>query len=217
MNKALVLLDMQKGILYSETIRWEDANAPDGAISAAQRLIQAFRAAHVPVMQVGVARQKIRGTFDVPRSTAADRSGRPPRDILPLQPGTAETEFVIAPQPEDEVIHKIGVSAFQGTPLDQMLRNAGAKEVIIAGTFTHMAVESTVRQGFDLGYHIIVAKDACCAPAPSLHDHALSATLPNFARILSCDDIIAGLTPVAPEKGEAPADKPAEGRSGPGR
>lgn len=217
MNKALVLLDMQKGILYSEIIRWEDTNAPDEAVSAARRLIQAFHAAHVPVMQVGVARQRIRGTFDVPRSAAADRSGRPPRDVLPLQPGTAETEFVITPLPEDEVIHKIGVSAFQGTPLDQMLRNTGAKEVIVAGTFTHMAVESTARQGFDLGYHMIVAKDACCAPVSSLHEHTLSATLPNFARVLSCDDIIAGLTSAAPGKSGTPTHKPAAGRPGPGR
>jgi Isochorismatase family len=39
----------------------------------------------------------------------------------------------------------------QGTRLDMLLRNGNIHDVVVAGAFTRMVVESTVRQGFDLG------------------------------------------------------------------
>jgi nicotinamidase-related amidase len=190
MTLALVLLDFQKGIVQSQQFAWENPQAAPAAVRAAQMLLDAARAARVAVVHVGVVRPHRRGNFDAIRTSTAVRLGRAPRDVIALAAGTTDVEFVLAPLPDEEVVWKVGVSAFQSTRLDAVLRNAGATGIYIAGAFTHMVVESTARQGFDLGYRMNVVRDACCAPASAAHDNALATGIPNFARVCSANEAL---------------------------
>jgi nicotinamidase-related amidase len=194
MSLALVLLDLQKGILQSPAIHWEDPSTPSRTIAAAGRVLTAARDAGALVVHVGVQRPHRRGTSDVLRTANARTSGRSPRDILALAPGSEEVAFVVAPATGEEIVYKVGVSAFQGTRLDALLRNAAATDVLVAGAFTHMVVESTVRQGFDLGYRMAVIEDACCAPASAPHQSAMSVGIPAFADVTRSDEAVRWLT-----------------------
>lgn len=188
MTLALVLLDLQVGILRAPGLPWDDAATPDRVQNAAAELLAAARHAGACVVHVGVARARRPGLFDQARTAMAERTGKAPREIMALLPGTRDIDFLLTPTPDEEVVYKIGVSAFQGTALDGLLRSQSAREVVIAGAFTHMVVESTARQGFDLGYRISVCAEACCAPKQQVHDTALSVGIPNFARIASLAD-----------------------------
>jgi len=185
MSLALVLLDMQKGILRSPRVAWEDAAVPERAIGAAQAVLAVARDGAALVIHVGVVRPHRRGSLDALRTTSARKSGKAPRDVLALAPGSDDVAFVLPPLPTEEIVHKVGVSAFQGTRLDLLLRSAGVEDVLVAGAFTHMVVESTVRQGFDLGYRMVVIDDGCCAPAAAAHQAALSVGIPSFATLTS--------------------------------
>ena len=92
---------------------------------------------------------------------------------------------------DEEIVHKVGVSAFQATRLDALLRNMGVQDVVVGGAFTHMVVESTVRKGFDLGYRMTVVEDLCCAPAPGPHNAALTVGIPNVAVVMKSAEAIA--------------------------
>jgi len=190
MTIALVLLDLQNGILLSDRIAWEDSATPTRTLDAARMLLEGARAARVPVIHVGVVRPHARGAFDALRTANAVKSGKPPREVLAMAAGTRDVEFVLSPQAGEETVHKIGVSAFQGTRLDTLLRNGGVSDVVVAGAFTHMVVESTVRQGFDLGYRMTVAEDACCAPVSAPHKNALATGIPNFALVVKAIDAV---------------------------
>jgi biuret amidohydrolase len=190
MTYALVLLDMQKGILQSDRIPWEDKATPEHAIAAASSVLDAARRAGTLVVHVGVVRPHARGAFDVVRSANARKSGRVPRDILALAAASPDVEFVLPPIAGEETVNKIGVSAFHDTRLDSLLRHARVDDVMVAGAFTHMVVESTVRHGFDLGYRMTVIEDACCAPAAAPHQAAINITLPNFAVIVSSAEAV---------------------------
>jgi nicotinamidase-related amidase len=193
MTIALVLLDLQKGILSSDRIAWSDPQVPRQALAAAGALLDAARASGATVIHVGVVRPHARGAFDALRSANALKSGRAPRDVVPLAAGTEDAAFELAPAPGEEIVHKLGVSAFEGTRLDGLLRHAGILDLVVAGAFTHMVVESTVRQGFDLGYRMTVVEDACCAPAPGPHQSALGVGIPNFAQIVKSVDAVESL------------------------
>ncbi len=190
MTIALVLLDLQRGILQSAQIKWETADTPTRILAAAGKLLDAARAAGRTIVHVGVVRPRARGAFDALRTANAVKSGRAPRDVVALAADSGEVDFLLAPAAGEEAVHKIGVSAFQGTRLDGLLRNAEVRDVVVAGAFTHMVVESTVRQGFDLGYRMIVVEDACCSPAAKLHDAALTVGIPNFATIVASDEAV---------------------------
>lgn len=185
MPVALLLLDYQKGILNSPVIPWDPADAPKTVAAAAEALAKAARAAKVPVVHVGVVRTRARGVFDEKRSQAALASGKGPRDTIALEHGSVDVEFVVAPQAGEDVVHKVGVSGFEGTRLDQVLRNLGVTDVLACGVFTHMAVESTVRQGFDKGYRMAVAAEACASPKIPLHQGSLERGIASFARVLN--------------------------------
>ena len=191
MTSALVLLDLQKGILLSDRIQFEDPATPGDVLAVADRLRGVARGAGLLVIQVGVVRPRAHGAFDVLRTANAIKAARAPREIAPLAVGSDDVAFALTPGSDEEVVYKIGVSAFQGTRLDTLLRNAGVQNVVVAGAFTHMAVESTVRQGFDLGYRMTVVEDACCAPTLASHTGALAGGIPNFAVVIKSSEAIA--------------------------
>jgi nicotinamidase-related amidase len=69
----------------------------------------------------------------------------------------------MSPLPSEAVVDKITMSAFEGTPLDIILRDCGITTFIIAGVAMEVGIEPTVRHGADLGYIPVVVTDACGA------------------------------------------------------
>src|SRR4051795_1302211 len=87
-------------------------------------------------------------------------------DTRPLIPhGSPGFEIVpeLEPQPQDAVLDKITMSAFEGTPLDIVLRDCGVRAYVIAGVALEVGIEPTVRHAADLGYVPVVVRDACGA------------------------------------------------------
>jgi biuret amidohydrolase len=193
MPAALVLLDLQHGILSSPAVAWENPRTPAMVTATADELLRAGRAARLLVVHAGVVRAQARGALDEIRTSAAHKSGRAPRDVLAMAAGTRDVEFALAPVAGEEIVHKMGVSAFAGTRLDLLLHSVGVRDVFIGGVFTHMVVESTARQGFDLGYRMHVVSDACAAPATAPHQNALATGIPNFAVVLNVGDAVAAM------------------------
>ena len=78
----------------------------------------------------------------------------------------------LAPILGEPVVTKHRVSAFTGTDLDMLLKAGGTETLMLAGVSTAGVMLSTVRQGFDLDYRLIVASECC-----DDHDKALHAML----------------------------------------
>jgi nicotinamidase-related amidase len=55
------------------------------------------------------------------------------------------------------------MSAFEGTPLNIILRDCGITTFIIVGVAMEVGIEPTVRHAADLGYIPVVVTDACGA------------------------------------------------------
>jgi ureidoacrylate peracid hydrolase len=80
----------------------------------------------------------------------------------PFDPAREEFYHVepqLPPRGRDIVLHKHKYSAFIGTALDGILRANGIRTLIVTGIATNVCVESTVRDGFMLDYHIVVPSD----------------------------------------------------------
>ncbi len=66
----------------------------------------------------------------------------------------------VAPKGIEPVIEKSLPNAFAGTNLDEVIRNSGRTQLIIAGFMTHMCVSSTARAALDLGYSTTIVANA---------------------------------------------------------
>lgn len=83
---------------------------------------------------------------------------------------------------EDEpVLLRNRMSAFNGTGLDVLLRNLGVTDVVVAGVWTNMAVEHTVRDAADHGYRPILAADATSTIDAAWQQAAVGFALTNIA------------------------------------
>ena len=96
-----------------------------------------------------------------------------------------EFHSALAPEAAEFVACEHPVSsAFGGTDLDPHLHGAGITHIVICGLLTNTCVESTVRQGVDLGYHVTVLRDAVASWSHRDHDAAIEGTLPLVAHQL---------------------------------
>jgi nicotinamidase-related amidase len=140
----------------------------------------------------------------------ADRAGMPVFHIQHVTPAgspifaedgdTVPFHSGLQPAPHHAVVQKSQVSAFQGTDLDQRLKAAGIKTLIVSGLMTHMCVTGAARDAVPLGYAVIVPHDACATrdldgpaglvPHAELHRAALAAIADAFGDVLSTSQVL---------------------------
>ncbi len=110
--------------------------------------------------------------------------------LLPNKTG-AMPACEVPPCGDEQIIRYHRASAFADTQLEILLRSNCIRTVIVAGSETHIAVESTVREAFDRDYYAIVAEDCVQAPAPEhdLHASSLAAMRHHFADVIGSERV----------------------------
>jgi nicotinamidase-related amidase len=150
-----------------------DMDVVKPALAAAEKLVADARAAGAPVVFVGL--------WTTPETDSAAwnerlrrRGGNPDVDAALCRAGQAGSAFYgPQPAPGEPVVRKTRYSGFVGTDLDQRLRDMGVDTLVVAGLTTECCIDSTVRDAFDLDYHVFVAADACAAYEVDLHEASL--------------------------------------------
>ena len=114
----------------------------------------------------------------------------PAREYGALQLGTWATEIHedVERQPQDLVLTKHRVSAFYGTPLDLILRNLKAENLLLGGVSTDLVVQTTAREAHDRDYHVVVLEDLCGAGNLQEHEEAIR-SLTKIAAIAKCGEV----------------------------
>ena len=161
-----------------------------------RRLLYAFRQAgceviytrHGPLLPDGRDLVQWRRTRN---AEAVSATGRPA--LWPL--GSYEHQIVhdLVPAPGELVIDKNSSSPFNGTGIDQILRNLGTETLVLTGTATDMCVESTGRDAADRGYGVIVAEDATATYHHEHHKASLDALACVYAQVWTTSRVIDSL------------------------
>jgi ureidoacrylate peracid hydrolase len=169
---AVVLVDMQNafaspgGMLDLAGI---DVGPAAGAIANARLLVDAARAARIPVIYLVMG-------YAPDQSNAGGEDSPNPRKELALclmreRPelkgklltyGTWDFQIVdaLTPDPGELVITKPRYSGFVGTSLDAELRRRGIRTLLMAGIASNVCVESTLRDAYFHEYWPVMIEDA---------------------------------------------------------
>jgi nicotinamidase-related amidase len=155
---ALVVYDMQVGIL-------RQIRRADEVTANVLRVVEAARNAGVRVLFTRHMSlpNELAGVFQLRMAKAWQRVSSS-ADVTPwFLRDTPGFELIpeLAPLPSEAVLDKITMSAFEGTPLEIVLRDCGITSFAIVGVATEIGIEPTVRHGADLGLIPIVVADAC--------------------------------------------------------
>ena len=179
---ALVVIDLQKGIVAAAT-------APHSAVNVVQRaasLADACRTAGVAVILVHVD-PGVNGLL-FPR-VQADK----PRPPMTPPPDFAEIVSELGPKPGDAVVTKHQPNAFYATDLEVQLTRRGVRMIILCGIATQLGVEATARGAHERGYEQIFVEDATSSREEDLHRHAMTRILPTMGRVRSVEQVIRAL------------------------
>ncbi|MFB7574978.1 cysteine hydrolase family protein [Streptomyces sp. NPDC056165] len=158
-----------------------------GVLKTARRVLDAARSAQIPVFHIRLAFDP---TYGLRTNRLARFDGYPAHRTMLGDSPEARIVDELTPTDVEPVVDKGCVNPFIGTPLRDLLAAEGVGHVVLGGIATHLVVESAARHASDSGLQVTVVEDMCAAPAPALHEHAVTATLPLFGTVSSADDII---------------------------
>jgi ureidoacrylate peracid hydrolase len=113
-------------------------------------------------------------------AASAHRAGADPTSGLEIVPCEGE-----------QMVRYHRASAFADTQLEVLLRSNCIRSLIVAGSETNIAVESTVREAFDRDYQAIVPDDCVHTPLSErdLHESSLATMRRHFADVIGSDRI----------------------------
>jgi nicotinamidase-related amidase len=157
---GLVVYDMQVGIL-SEI---DDGEAVTRRVRQVLDAARAARVRTVFVRHVTLPR-RLMGAAQL-RMWQAWQGHDSAADVVSALPVDADHVRItpeLEPNADEAVFDKVTMSAFEGTPLDIVLRDCGVTSVAVVGVALEVGIEPTVRHAADLGYVPIVVTDACGA------------------------------------------------------
>lgn len=120
------------------------------------------------------------------------------RWIEVAQGEVAEEQLRLAPElealvPPAEIIDKPTYSAFASRRLRESLVRRGADTLIVSGTETDMCVLASVLAAIDLGYRVLIVRDAVCSSADPGHDAIMTLFHNRFAQhaeLVSTEDVL---------------------------
>ena len=176
-STALVLIDLQKGIIGRDTRPYKAVDV----LSNAVKLVEKFRENKMPIFFVHVDFKNA-----VPLRVESDSTmsgGNPP-------PNWAEFVDELGVTEDDLVVTKRQWGAFYGTDLEQQLRRRKIDTIVLGGIATTYGVESTGRFAYELGFSQIFAEDAMTDMAEESHRVSVEYVLKRMGRVRKTEDIL---------------------------
>lgn len=111
---------------------------------------------------------------------------------------TGEFADGFEPAPGEFVVRgRVGASAFASSNLEIYLRQRGVTQVFLAGFALHVCIESTLREGHDRGFDMVVLEDACSAFTTHQRDYVLAEVVHHFGRHLTVEQFVEARAAVA--------------------
>ena len=159
-HTALVTQECQRGVMGDLSALPELAEAAAGEVTKnIARLVEGARAAGVPVLHC-LAERREDGLGANRNARQFQYMARVPR---PLHPGSAAAQIIpeISVADSDLVLTRLhGLSPFQGTELDFVLRNLGVRTLVGVGVSVNIAITNLAFDAVNSAYQVVIPRDA---------------------------------------------------------
>ncbi|MBN2495991.1 MAG: isochorismatase family protein [Deltaproteobacteria bacterium] len=178
---ALLIVDMQK--IFADPKGSSYLPMSRTACLNLARLLDAWRSARLPVFFT-------RHMHSDP-STDGGALSRWWRSLI--MQGTFDSEIVdaLSPLQDERVVVKCRYSAFAGTDMDMLLREAGVRDLVIGGVMTNLCCETTAREAFVRNFNVFFLGDGTATAEVEMHLGSLRNIAFGFGRVLSVEEAIA--------------------------
>ncbi len=190
-HTALITQECQRGVMGDLAQLPELAAAARGAMIAnVARLVEAARRAGAPVVHCTALRRA--------DGRGANRNARifqyMARAPVQLLPGSEAAEIVpeIRVQPADLVLSRLhGLSPFQGSELDPLLRNLGVRTIVATGVSVNVAIQNLTFDAVNACYQVVIPRDAVAGFPAEYVEAVFAHTLGAVATLVSTAELLA--------------------------
>lgn len=194
-KSALLVMHYQNGIVKPEGAFAFSGTAAQVAkhkcLEKTAAVLKATRKAGITVIYVNVAYRP--GFPELKKPSFPLCEGIQSKNAFLRGSWDAELPVELPQEPGDITVINFNSSAFSHTDLDCILRAKGITQLFLAGIATNWIVESTARNGAELGYDITVLEDCCQGFTDELHNFAIKETLPIYGKVIKSKDYIDSL------------------------
>jgi nicotinamidase-related amidase len=97
----------------------------------------------------------------------------------------------------DYVTGKVGFNAFSDTTLEQVLKQRGIRNVLVAGMVTSLCIDSTGRAAYERGFAVTILSDCSSARTMSEHDFYCKNIFPLYGRSATSKEMLKELVRTA--------------------
>jgi nicotinamidase-related amidase len=163
---AVVTMELQRGIVGDGAMLpalVEECKAK-GTVDHAGEVCAAARAAGAHVVHcTAEARADGAGSTDNCKIFALGAKARRSHGSAPTASGSEGAKLMpqLGEDPRDITIARLhGMTPFTSTSLDQVLRNLGTRTVVAVGVSVNLGVFGLCLSAIDLGYHVVLVRDA---------------------------------------------------------
>jgi nicotinamidase-related amidase len=192
---VLLLQECQKGVIGDRSNLPEMAAAAKvGMIPNVARLAQAARAAGVRVIHATAEHPA--DFFGANTNARLFQAAR--KSPVKLIEGTEAAEPLdeIGVVGNDLVLpRRHGLSPFEGTEIDSLLRNEGIRTVVLVGVSVNVAILNVAFDAVNRSYQVVIPRDAVAGTPAEYVDAVLQNTLAFIATNTTTDDVVAAWQP----------------------
>jgi nicotinamidase-related amidase len=107
------------------------------------------------------------------------------------QPGVALVDELDVQPSDIEVPRMHGMTPFNGTELDAVIRNLGVRTVVLMGVSLNLGIMGAALSALDLGYQVVIVRDAVIGIPKEYGDAVLANSLSMISTIVTADELIA--------------------------
>jgi biuret amidohydrolase len=193
---SVLTMELQQGIVGDRSVlpALPIAVRESGLLAIAGRVCRAARSCGVRVVHAtmeerpdGVGQAINTRIFAITAKRRA-QAGAAPTDLG--QPGVAlATELDV--QPSDVKVARMhGMTPFTGTELDAVLRNMEVRTIVLMGVSLNLGVTGAALSAVDLGYQVVVVRDAVVGLPREYGEAVLANTLAMIATVATADEVI---------------------------
>ena len=195
-HPVLLVMDMQNGFCaHGGSYEKSGANISlyREIIRNVKRIIDAAHEMRIPVFYT----QQVREASGIDLLTRRHRIIPRRRlefteNITACVRGTWDAEIIdeLLPAENDHIVVKRRDSAFQDTEFELWLESLSADTVMYTGIDTCICVENSFRQGFNMGFDVILVEDAVASSWLELHKATLEKARGSFGLVLTTEQLI---------------------------
>jgi len=111
---------------------------------------------------------------------------------LLVAPASDESQSLdaVKPLPDELIVNKTNGGAFSGTNLDFVLRNMDIESLILVGFLTDECVAATAYHAADIGYDVLLVRDASATHRKEAHDAIIWSLDDMCLKVYTTDEVV---------------------------